>query len=99
MAGCPPRNTAEGYVWVPSSRKSDDAGLTVEDFKWILRVIVRVKWLSAIIHEGDAEAMVKEKQEKALAEHVARHPEDAGRTVEDFKWFLGQSHSATQSEG
>jgi hypothetical protein len=25
------------------------------------------KWLSAIIHEGDAEAVVKEKQEKALA--------------------------------
>ena len=35
----------------------DDAGLTVEDFKWIPRVIVRVKWLSAIIHEGDAEAI------------------------------------------
>jgi hypothetical protein len=46
------------------------------------------KWLRAIIHEGDAEAVVKEKQEKALAEHVARHPEDAGRTVEDFKWIL-----------
>jgi hypothetical protein len=30
------------------------------------------KWLRAIIHEGDAEAVVKEKQEKALAEHV-RH--------------------------
>jgi len=29
------------------------------------------KWLSAIIHEGDAEAVVKEKKEKALAEHVA----------------------------
>jgi hypothetical protein len=24
---------------------------------------------------------------KALAEHVARHPEDAGRTVDDFKWI------------
>jgi hypothetical protein len=41
-----------------------------------------------IIHEGDAEAVVKEKQEKALAEHVTRHPEDVGRTVEDFKWIL-----------
>jgi hypothetical protein len=40
------------------------------------------------LHEGDAEAVVKEKQEKALAEHVARHPEDAGRTVEDFNWIL-----------
>jgi hypothetical protein len=27
-------------------------------------------------------------QKKALAEHVARHPEDAGRTVEDFKWMV-----------
>jgi hypothetical protein len=25
---------------------------------------------------------------KALAEHVADHPEDAGRTVEDFKWIM-----------
>jgi hypothetical protein len=32
--------------------------------------------------------VVKEKKEKALAEHVARHPEDVGRTVEDFKWIL-----------
>jgi predicted RNA-binding protein YlqC (UPF0109 family) len=37
--------------------------------------------LSAIVHEGDDEAVVKEKQEKALAEHVARHPEDVGRTL------------------
>jgi hypothetical protein len=46
------------------------------------------KWLSAMIHEGDAEAVVKEKQEKALAEHVARHPEDVGLTVEDFNWIV-----------
>jgi hypothetical protein len=46
------------------------------------------KWLSAIIHEGDAEAVVKEKKEKALAEHVARHPEDVGRTVEEFNWIM-----------
>ena len=46
------------------------------------------KRLQAIIHEGDAEAVVKEKQEKALAEHVARHPEDVGLTVKDFKWIL-----------
>ena len=46
------------------------------------------KCLCAIFHEGDAEAVVEEKQEKALAEHVTRHPEDAGRTVEDFKWIL-----------
>jgi hypothetical protein len=43
------------------------------------------KWLSAIVHEGDDEAVVKEKKEKAL---VASHPEDAGRTVQDFKWIV-----------
>ena len=48
------------------------------------------KWLHAIIREGYAEAVVKEKQEKALAEHVARHPEDVGRTVEDFNWILAE---------
>jgi enoyl reductase-like protein len=42
------------------------------------------KWLKAIIH-GDDEAEAKE---KALAEHVAHHPEDVGRTVEDFKWIM-----------
>jgi hypothetical protein len=49
------------------------------------------KWLSVVFDEvtrGDAEAVVKEKQEKALAEHVARHPEDVGRAVEDFKWIV-----------
>ena len=46
------------------------------------------KWLGAIIHEGDDEAVVKEKKEKALAEHVADLPEDADRTVEDFKWIM-----------
>jgi hypothetical protein len=45
------------------------------------------KWLHAIIDDTD-EAVVKEKKEKALAEHVACHPEDVGRTVEDFKWIL-----------
>ena len=43
------------------------------------------KRLRVIIHEGDDEAEAKE---KALAEHVARHPEDVGRTVEDFNWIL-----------
>src|SRR5262245_55738732 len=28
------------------------------------------------------------KKKKALAEHLARHPEDVGRTVEDFNWIL-----------
>jgi hypothetical protein len=46
------------------------------------------KWLRVIIDDTDDEALVKKKKEKALAEHVARHPEDAGRTVEDFKWII-----------
>jgi len=43
------------------------------------------EWLQVIIDEGDDEAEAKE---KALAEHVARHPEDVSRTVEDFNWIL-----------
>jgi hypothetical protein len=46
------------------------------------------KWLHAIVREEDAEAVVKEKQEKALAEYIAAHPEDAGLTVRDFKWLM-----------
>jgi hypothetical protein len=43
------------------------------------------KWPRVII-DGDDEAGAKE---KALAEHVARHPEDVGCTVEeDFNWIL-----------
>src|SRR5215472_15428966 len=45
------------------------------------------KCLCAIIHEGDDEAEAKG---KALAEHVARHPEDVGRTVADFNWILDE---------
>ena len=44
--------------------------------------------LSVIVDDTDDEAERKKKQEKALAEHVVRHPEDAGRTVEDFKWIM-----------
>jgi hypothetical protein len=43
------------------------------------------KWLRVIVHDGDDEAEAKE---KALAQHIAAHPEDAGRTVEDFNWIL-----------
>jgi hypothetical protein len=44
------------------------------------------KWLQVIVHEGkDDEAVVKE---KALAEHIAAHPEDAGLTVRDFNWIV-----------
>jgi hypothetical protein len=46
------------------------------------------KFLPAIIDDIDDEATVKKKKEKALAEHVARHPEDVGRKVEDFDWVL-----------
>jgi hypothetical protein len=46
------------------------------------------KWLRVIIDDTDDEAVVKEKKEKALAEHVARHPEDVGHTVEDFNWIM-----------
>ena len=42
------------------------------------------KWLRVIIDRDDE----AEAKEKALAEHVARHPEDVGRTVEDFNWIL-----------
>src|SRR5712691_13106052 len=42
-------------------------------------------YLRIIIHEGDDEAAA---MEKALAEHVACHPEDAGRTVKDFGWIV-----------
>jgi hypothetical protein len=42
-------------------------------------------YLHIIIHEGDDEAAA---MEKALAEHVACHPEDAGRTVKDFGWIV-----------
>jgi hypothetical protein len=43
------------------------------------------EWLRVIIDDGDDEAEAKE---KALAEHVARHPEDVGLTVADFDWIL-----------
>ena len=40
--------------------------------------------LRAIVDDGDeAEAMAK-----ALAEHVAAHPGDAGLTADDFDWIL-----------
>src|SRR4029450_9714177 len=53
------------------------------------------RWLGhlhVIIHEGDdaaeTEARLKEAQEKALAEHIAAHPEHAGSTVKDFFWLV-----------
>jgi hypothetical protein len=43
------------------------------------------KCLRVIIDEGDDEAVA---MDKALAEHVAYHPEDVGRTVKDFNWIV-----------
>jgi hypothetical protein len=44
------------------------------------------RWLRVIIiDDGDDEAEAKE---KALAEHIAAHPEDAGLTVRDFNWIV-----------
>jgi hypothetical protein len=40
-----------------------------------------------VIIDGDDEAAKAKKKQEALAEHVARHAEDAGRTVEDFNWI------------
>jgi hypothetical protein len=49
-----------------------------------------------IIHEGDDKA---EAMEKALAEHIAAHPEDADRTVKDFRWVVyGMVQRATAAE-
>ena len=55
------------------------------------------KWLSAIVDDTDDEAVVKEKQEKALAEHVACHPEDGGRAVKDFNWIMREIGRARPS--
>jgi hypothetical protein len=41
--------------------------------------------LHATVRAGDD---VDKAMEKALAEHIAAHPEDAGRTVKDFKWIV-----------
>jgi hypothetical protein len=46
------------------------------------------KVLSIVTHEGEDDEAVA--MEKTLAEHVACHPEDAGRTVEDFRWIVNE---------
>jgi hypothetical protein len=52
--------------------------------KWI--------WRCALVHtpseEQEAEAERCEAKAKALAEHIAAHPEDAGLAVRDFNWIL-----------
>jgi hypothetical protein len=59
------------------------------------------KVLQVIIDDRDDEAEAKEKKEKALAEHVACHPEDVGRTVEDFNWieWIIVHHSIIGADG
>jgi hypothetical protein len=39
--------------------------------------------LRAIVEGDEAEA-----KDKALAEHIAAHPEDAALTVDDFDWIV-----------
>ncbi|HMF23571.1 MAG TPA: hypothetical protein VKG24_15790 [Pseudolabrys sp.] len=46
------------------------------------------------LHAGDDVAKAKE---KALAEHIARHPEDAGRTVRNFKWIIHEIVSPSRN--
>jgi hypothetical protein len=62
-----------------------EAELAPPPSRWLGRLVVK-------IHEGDdvaeTEARLKEAQEKALAEHIAAHPEHAGSTVKDFFWFV-----------
>src|SRR5690349_4371501 len=58
--------------------------------RWLDGVEARIvpperRGLRVIIHEGDDEAAA---MEKAVAEHIAAHPEDAGRTVKDFRWIV-----------
>jgi DNA invertase Pin-like site-specific DNA recombinase len=36
--------------------------------------------------------------EQALAEHIAAHPEDAGRTVDDFDWIV-DGHTRAKARG
>jgi hypothetical protein len=43
------------------------------------------KCLRVIIDEGDDQAAA---MERALAEHIAAHPEDTGHTVKDFRWIV-----------
>src|SRR5262249_804602 len=50
--------------------------------------------LQVTVHEGDD---VAEAMEKALAEHIAAHPEDAGRTVKDFRWIVHELVSPSRN--
>jgi hypothetical protein len=53
--------------------------------------------LHTIIHEGEDDEAAA--MEKALAEHVACHPEAAGRTVKDFRWIMHVIVRGPQSDG
>ena len=92
------------------ARHPEDAGRTVKDFFWILWEIVRSwpipgnqEWRDAW-DAGRHPAASKEAAaawtscaREVLAEHVARHPEDAGRTVADFSWMVSEIVSRVKS--
>src|SRR5262245_19902485 len=50
--------------------------------------------LHATIHEGDDMAAA---METALAEHISATPEDAGRTVADFRWVIHEIVSSLRN--
>jgi hypothetical protein len=69
--------------------------------RWLDGVEARIvpperRGLRVIIHEGDDEAAA---MEKAVAEHIAAHPEDAGRTVKDFRWVVWEIVREPQEDG
>ena len=59
-----------------------------------VKKLTGVPWIAdqrdSLVQNADRrfERKTVQAKEKALAEHVARHPEDVGRTVEDFKWIM-----------
>jgi hypothetical protein len=79
----------------------EDAGRAVHDFKWIVQHIIwswpkggTQEWrdaLEAKLHPAaseEARVAWTSRAREVLAEHVARHPEDAGRTVADFPQMI-----------
>jgi aminoglycoside phosphotransferase len=48
----------------------------------------RKPMLQAIVDDRDPTKSLEQEQARALAEHVAAHPEHAGLTVGDFDWSL-----------
>ena len=71
-------------VEVGGTIRADGHNLDLYGMELVLIVPPERKWLRVII-DGDDEAEAKE---RALAEHIAAHPEDAGLTVRDFNWAI-----------